>query len=296
MPNLENDVPHTLQSPLGTLEFNVADPTTKRKYLIEPEGYAIVPAAYRFTNDNISQGDGGVPHPPWKGGLVARFNVAYLIARADGSVDAEPACGQDLREMHDLLVAHLDELRKASADFDNQRLYWTPTGDGYGAGFSGNRRMITNILTSAWGTATPGDIGIHLPIELATPFPYAIDSIQQLTSIADGGSDTIDNTGTADLKPVIKAYGPFTSFGITNATTGGFIQYDGSLPGAASVASGHYAEIDFFRGTVTLDGDVSFLDAGIDPTYLDFWTLEKGENVVEPIGADIDVLWNIPWS
>lgn len=293
MPNLEENVQHTIQSPLGTLELNVEDATTKRKYLIVPDGYKIIPAALRATTNNLSQADGSVPHPPWRSGLVASFNVEY-IDRTSGQDKA--ACGEVLREMHDLLISHLDELTRVSDDFDNQRLFWTPTGDDYGPVAGGNQRMITNILTASWPTPADGTMGKRVLVEFATPFPYAIDSVQQLVSIADGDSDTIDNTGTSDLKPVIKAYGPFTSFGITNATTGGFIQYDGSRPGAAAVASGHYAEIDMFRGTVTLDGSVTFLDAGVDPATSDFWPLEKGDNLIEPVGADIDVLWNPAWS
>lgn len=293
MVNLESEVPHTLQCSLGTIDFNVAHPTTKHNFLIIPDGYRITPAALRYTSDPLSQADGSVPHPSWKDGLVAAFTVAYTLG---DQASSGPACGQDLREMDDLLSAFIDELRLQSDAFDDQRLLWTPTGDGYGALSGGNRRMLTNIVTSEWPTPTEGVLGYQVPLQFASPFPYAIDSVQQLTSIADGGSATIDNTGSADFFPVIKAYGPFTSFGIRNATTGGFIQYDGSLPGAASVAPGHYAEIDFFRGTVTLDGDVVFLDAGVDPNYSDFWTLVKGTNVIEPVGAAIDVLFNLAWS
>lgn len=294
MPNLEENIPHTIQSPLGTLALNSADPATGRKYLIVPDGYKITPAALRFTNDDLSQADGGVPHPPWRSGLVASFNVEYVIAKT--GADVEPACGADLREMHDLLISHLDELTRVSDDFDNQRLFWTPSGDGYGPDFGGNQRMITNILTASWPTPAAGSIGTRVLIELATPFPYAIDSVQQLTSIADGGTGTITLDGSSEFRPVVKAYGPFTSFGITNATTGGFLQYDGARPGAEAVASGHYLEIDFFRGTVTLDGSVTFLDAGLDPTVTDFWPLVKGDNDIEPVGADIDVLWNPAWA
>jgi hypothetical protein len=293
MINLESDVPHTLQCDLGTINFNTPDPATNRNYLIVPAGYKIVPAALRYTSDPLSQADGGVPHPSWKDGVVASFSVAYVMGdKGQGG----PACGVDLREMDDLLSAFLDELRFPSASFDQQRLYWTPSGTEYGPGAGGNQRMLTNILTSAWPAPVEGVIGYEVPVEFASPFPYAIDSVQQLISIADGDSVTVDNTGTSDFKPVIKAHGPFTSFGITNATTGGFIQYDGARPGAASVDSGQYAEIDFFRGTVTLDGAVTFLDAGVDPSVSDFWPLVKGTNVIEPIGADIDVLYNVPWS
>jgi hypothetical protein len=79
VPNLEWSVPHTIVTPQGSLDLNVVDPASKRKYLIQGANYKIVPSL-RVTQDNISQADGSVLHPRWKTGLVVTMTVEYVIA------------------------------------------------------------------------------------------------------------------------------------------------------------------------------------------------------------------------
>src|SRR5262249_44606909 len=81
------------------------------------------------------------------------------------------------------------------------------------------------------------------------------------------------------------------------------IGYDSSRPGAVSVGSGHYAEIDTWRGSIFLDGDSADLtaglttvfDAGPPPRYCDFWKLAVGHNPPD-FDTDTVVLWAPAWA
>lgn len=289
MPNLEWEVPHTIQSSQGELQLNARDAGSHpgRYYMVQPE-YKIVPSL-RVTNDLLSQADGAVLHPRWKTGLVASLVVNYQLRSADDIAEYEPACGADLRDMHDVLMTHLNALRQLTNS--TQRLLWTPTD-------YSNRRMLDSIQTLAWADpareAQSNETGVAFALE--SPFPHAIDLAQTVTPIADGASATIVMSGSSAFKPVIKAHGPSTDFAITNETTGKVFSYQGTRDGAQSLGALQYAEIDMFRGTIVLNGDVLDLDAGVDPEFTDFWTLEPGANVISASGAAVDVLWNQAWS
>lgn len=287
MPNLEWEVPHTLTTTEGSLELNQVDAMTGRKYQIQPD-YKIVPAI-RATTDNLAQADGSVLHTRWKTGLVASLTVHYLqTLGADESY--VPACGATLREMHDDLMLHLNAIRQLNG---TQRLLWVPTDYSTGGGLE---RMLDDIELLTWAEPVRDGTETGVTFSIECPYPYAIDSVQTLTSIASGGSSTLTNSGSSDFLPVMKAYGPTSAFTITNSTTGLAVEYDSTRPGASSIAGGHYAELDFFRGTITLDGNVSFLDAGLVPTTTDFFPLAHGANQILASGAAIDVLWNLAWS
>jgi hypothetical protein len=286
VPNLEWSVPHTIVTPQGSLDLNVVDPATKRKYLIQGANYKIVPSL-RVTQDNISQADGSVLHPRWKTGLVVTMTVEYVIA-SDGGVNVTPACDTDLREMHEALVTQLNALRSLQAA-ETQRLLWTPSG-------YGDQRLLDDIQLLSWPDPGTGDIATGVTFTLETPFPYAIDATQIDTEIADGATATITQLGTAEFLPVMRAHGPSTAFAIVNNTTGLLVSYDSTRPGAALIASGHYVELDFFKGTATLDGNVEFLDAGIAPDTTDYFPLVLGANEIAVSGADVTVLSNPAWS
>lgn len=289
MPNLEWEVPHTLVSSEGTLELNVTPGGTEapRRYAIQSD-YQMVPQL-RVTVDNLSQRDGGILHPRLKTPLRVTMTVHYQMGTNGDDVEYEPACGADLREMHDELMKHLNALRFLTDE--QQRLLWTPTD-------YSNRRMLDFVQTEAWGDPTrdPATNETGVTFQLASPFPYAIDLTQTTTSIAEGGSATITLAGSSNLCPVLRVQGPSTEFVITNETTGKLFAYDGSRPSALPLGGAQYAEIDMFRGTIVLNGDILYLDAGIDPEFTDFWTLEPGPNVITADGAAVDVLWNQAWS
>ena len=282
MPNLEWDVLHSLVTPSGTLDFNEVDSSGHRWQII-PDGYRIVPTL-RVTADNLSQADGSVLHPRWKTGLVAFLTVHYQVAVNDSPIEYEPACGEDLRTMHELLIRHLDEIRDYSSS-TQARLVWTPSG-------LGDDRMLTDIQLLSWPDPVqdgPLQRGVSFSIE--TPFPHAIDSTEIQTAISSGSTVTIANAGNTPQKPVVRVTGPDGAFAIENLTTDLKVEYDSSRPGAASVASA-YGEFDFFRGTVFQDGNGADLIAGVEPTTSDFWSLVPGNNSVKMTGAAAVVLSN----
>lgn len=292
--NLEFDVLHTLVSKFGELEMGVADLVTGRAYKITSDGYKIVPSL-RVTQDNISQEDGSVLHPRWTSGQVAIMKVEYWVMDVldDGTCpDGAPACGQDLHEMDELLTLHLNAIRKQSTDpAVNQRLRWQPTG-------YGDERMLDNIqLLQIWDPSYDlGGAQAAVTFAVESPFPYAIDATEIDTSLDDGIPTGIGNAGNADQSPVVRVAGPTAGFNLENLTTGEKFVYDSGRPGAAAIAAGHFAEIDFFRGTVFLDGDADDLVAGVDPIQTDYWKL--GANTTSSIwvvGASATVLSNNAW-
>ena len=292
--NPEWDVPHAIVSPKGTLEINQPGPVLSSGrfplFLITPP-YSIVPASLRTVVDNLSQADGVSLQPPFIGGMVATLKVTYWVQPTWDTDESrrELACGQDLREMDERLMLHLNALREFSSDPPAlQQLQWSPTGAA--------DRALTDILLSAWPTqdflgGDQGGVGMDVTFAVATPFPYAVSAATVDTSIADGGTAVITNNGDAKQSPVMRAFGPSTGFAITNERTAEVLSYDSSLPGASSIASGHYAEIDFFKGTVLLDGNPNDdLIAGLDPSVTDFFHLLPGTQTIAASGAAVLVV------
>lgn len=293
MPNLEWEVPHAIESPEGTLVLNVPDVVTGRCFRVYPDGYRIVPSL-RVTQDNISQADGSVLHPRWKTGMVATMRVAFHIAEGgDGVSDYVPACGADLREMDDELALHLNALRQLTTT--TQRLLWTPTG-------YGQQRMLDQVQLLSWPDPSYDGDEASQTFALETPFPYAEDATETSTALTAIIPSTLTNLGTAAFSPVARVAGPAFGFTLTNAddldADGNPLQlvYDSTRPGGLAIPPGHYAEIDFFRGTVYQDGSGVNLISGIDPTVSDFWRLVPGANIVTITGANATVLWNNAWA
>lgn len=251
--------------------------------------------ALRVTQDNISQADGSVLHPRWKTGMVATMRVAFHIAEGgDGVSDYVPACGADLREMDDELALHLNALRQLTTT--TQRLLWTPAG-------YGQQRMLDQVQVLSWPDPSYDGDEASQTFALETPFPYAEDATEQSQVIAAGTSGAaIVNVGNAAFSPVVRVTGPFLGFTLVNHTDLDplgvplEVLYDSTRPGALAVAGGHFAEIDFFRGTIYLDGSGVSLIAGIDPTLSDFWHLVPGSNTITISGAGATILWNNAWA
>ncbi len=284
--NLEWDAAHALVSPYGSLPLNTPGPSLSSGlfpvFLIVPP-YTIVPAM-RTTRDNISQADGSSIQPPYLTGLVATINLQYWTQPFSGeAAEREAACGQDLREMDERLSLHLNALRACSADpATMQQLIWTPTG-------LGGTRMLTWVFLASWLAPDFAESPlVHTSFELATPYPYAIDTTPTVTAIPASGSASITNTGTIGDKPVITV-GPSSAFTITNETTGETVVYDASRPGAIPIGGSDTATIDFFLGSITLN-DGTDLIAGLDPTHTDFFSLDPGATTLSVTGAGITVV------
>lgn len=271
-------IPHTLNTPVGSVVFNVEaalGSAADGGYLLLDRTACRMGAAARATVEDVPQSDGGIVHPVFVGG----YRVTIVVELLKEKISTDPACGALLVQLLDSIMANLNSLRDAGGG----RLLWTPTDH--------DQRMVDDLwLVGEADVSWDGPIP-KLSFELATPLPYAMVAAEVTTSIDDGASAVLNNTGSAKFWPVVKAYGPSAGFTIRNETTGRELVYDSALPGANTLASGHYIEFDFFRNTAFLDGDVALRMAGVDASASDFWPLAIGSNTVSVDGADIDVLW-----
>lgn len=289
MANNEWDCPQWITSRFETLYLN-ATYADGRRYQVKPEDFKVVPSI-RVTEDNLSQQDGSQVHPRFKTGIVVTMTVRLQqqIGGLDG--DYQPACDEMLVDMGEQIARVLNSIRDLTYA-DDQRYIWSPSGKA--------NRMLQDIVLLAWPEPVFGgdtDPEPMVTFSFESPFPYAVDEAETTTVCAEGVAEAIDNNGSANIWPVCKVHGPFTAFTIVNSD-GFMLEYDGTRPGAQSVASGHYAEIDFFRGTIFLDGDSTDLIPGIDPLTTDFFTLLGSPYASETIevtggsgGITMDVLW-----
>lgn len=261
-------------------------------------------AAQRITRSNIAQADGEITHRKFKSGQVLELTVQLWQ-------DIEhPACDGVLREMGDLLDLYL-----TSIENDDGIIQWTPTPfPGDGALYDREFVQLRSLGPSGQGASSFVSVNAErdeasvlttVTFALLSPIPYAIDATQTTTEITDG--TTVINTGNADSFPVLKVFGPTDSFAITNESIldeqGNplSIAYDASLPGAVSLGMGDYAEIDFFRNTIYLNGnEAASLKAGINVMLTDFWPLIPGENLFGVSGGYagdlIQMLWQSAWA
>lgn len=285
--NVEWDVPMTLLSPYATLDLNTVLPLVGNDapfYMVQPP-YQIVPAKFRPVSDSISQADGSSLQPPYIDGLVATLSVKYYVATRGDPAAKEPACAEDLRLMHQTLMGVLNSLRAYTADPQAQQRYlWTPTG-------LGDRRMLTDVLLASWPTVAYDGKEVTVTFSLGTPFPYAVDATEIDTVIADGTYVGVTNNGNAADSPVIEVAGATSVFTIENMETGEIVAYNGS-----TIPGGHFAEIDFFKGTIFLDGSGADLIDGFDPNITDFWLLAPNTTtMVHVVGANITVKSSNSW-
>ena len=291
MPNVEFDVGMEIVGPYipgGLLINQPITPLVNNAafyFQVRPGGYQIVPGKFRSVIDSISQADGASLQQPYIDGLVATMTIEYWEADRGDIAALNPACAENARLMDQMLMGVLNSLREWTTDPNNdQRYIWTPTGAA--------DRLLTNVLLASWPTLTLDPPLVSRTFSLGTPFPYAIDIAQLSPTITDGGSAVLTNNGNAKFSPVMQVQGPTTVFLITNEATGETLSYDGTRPGAVAIAGGHYAEIDFFQGSIFLDGSGADLVAGLDPVATDFFTLAPGAQTISITGADVVVLYN----
>lgn len=290
---VEWDIPFMLSTPQGNLLLNDQDSVTSGYYILD-QTKCSSSRDMRVTRDDIPQESGEILHPHYTAGYTATLALELWATKGDGGT---PACGEQLVDMWDRLMLHLNSILGDIPILDaNGRLYFTPTGK--------VERMFNNIRILALPVPTRDAQGfVEATFQVVSEFPYIWDAPETNTDITAGA--TVDNTGTADFYPVMKVHGPTNDFIITNHS---IVDQDGqpleviytaSLPGAESILSGHYAELSFFRDTVYLDGNQDNLKKGIDVQYSDFFPLVPGENVLTVsgyTGALIEMLWQPAWA
>lgn len=286
--NLEWSAPQRIVATYATVPLNQPIGLGSGKawfYQVQMDGYGIVPAKFRPVSDSFSQADGSSIQPPYIDGLVASMEIGLWVLPRGVEADKEPACGEDLRLMDELLMGALDSLRAFPEDPATQEYVWTPTG-------AGDDRLLAGVMLGAWPEPdfAPGPPEVRLKVVLASPYPYAQGAGTATTTITDGTSETVTNSGNTDERVLMRAYGPSIAFAITDLDTGRVVSYDSSRPGGVAIGGGDYAQLDFFDGTIYLNGDPDQdLIAGLDPVSTDLFALRSGDQVIAASGADVQV-------
>jgi hypothetical protein len=289
--NLEWSVDQSIVSPYGTVLLNqpMAVMSDGMAWLFDVaiDGYQIVPAKFRPVSDSFSQADGSSLQPPYIDGMVATMEVAYWVCPNGVEASKTPACDEDLRLMDEFLMGCLNSLRTLPTDPTTQQYRWRPSG-------SAEDRLLNGVMLGAWPVPdfSKGPPEVRLRFELASPYPFAVDDLILNTAIASGASAQVWNHGNCDALPVIRANGSTSAFVLEDTDSGLLLSYDSSRPGAVAIAGGHYAEIDFFAGSVEKDGsplEANNLIAGLDPSATNLFPLPPGATTLAASGAAIDV-------
>jgi hypothetical protein len=247
------------------------------RYLLDKNGCDMW-QELRANSQNVPQEDGSLAFERFTSGT-------FLKHRVELWKDAEPACDADLVRMMNNITLQLNSLIKLGME---GRFYWTP--------FGGAARILDYVRLASRIQWDWSGLAVAVEYTLDSPYPYTIDYLQISTTIGDGGSAVLENTGTAVMFPVFKVQGPLDAFTLSNDTTGYEINYSNNFPGAPSVAGGHYIEIDTFRNVAYLDGNLANRKPGIDVISTDFFGLVPGNNVISIQGASVDVLWQAAWQ
>jgi hypothetical protein len=273
----------TLTTPYGNLALNAA---SSYRYLVLNESSS-GGADLRATFDMIPQNDGQLNHPTYWSG----YGMTLTLALWYGD---EPACGYEAQVMLDTLGGHIDALVNPTG---TSRIIWTPE--------SMLARMVNDISLASRPVVSVDPRGdeaglVKVTFQVVSEFPYEMSEAEQTPATITGGTGlgtTLTNDGNTCTYPVFLVYGPTGYFELINLDTGKTLVYDSSLPGAQYIGTSEYVEVDMFRATVVLGGNVddSFI-SGIDMEQTAFWCLEPGANDVALVGASTcDVLWNDAW-
>lgn len=287
----EWEVPFTLTTPEGVLNFNATD-TAGRRFQLNP-GKCNATLPVRLTEDDMPQHDGKVPHRRWRSG----YGVHLAIEPLTDTGDPVCAAGADLVEMVDELGLHLNAMIRTGlvSGFPNARLSFTPTG--------ADCRMFDRLqLQSAPAVSNDGDLGgLLIEVDFDTPFPYYISCEETDTALSDTSFVTITNAGNTDYYPVIQveASPAFTIYNESILDVDGNplqIEYDSTLPGAVAITGTDYLEIINFQGTAFLNGSGANRLGGINFFTTDFFPLIPGDNEIAIVGAVATVLSNDAWA
>lgn len=255
-------------------------------------------ASMRVARDDLPQASGEIKHQHYKAGYEMHLRVEMWETIGEAG---KPAWRELLDQMCDLLQLHLNSIVGEDPLLDaDGRIQWTPDGVGVVDRMLNPIRLLEPPIFSNDGALTT------VTFAVLSDRPYAWDAPETTTTITGSATSTLTNDGTAPFYPVVKVHGPFTTFTLRNNTVLDLngqplaLIYDSSLPGAHSVGPGHYIEIDFWRNTVYLDGNVSNYKAGIDIAASDFWPISPGANAIQMTGGftgtSTDILWQNAWA
>lgn len=302
---LEWDQPSRLNTPNGDLLVNQAmtlfDGSTTGYFMVNAEQSTQAERAIRAVKDGVPQADGDILHRRYTNGTELPFVIQLWerIASSPGLDDGKPACGETLRLMLETLGYYLQAVLNGRG-----RWFWQPSG------YPDERmldecRWLVPVKRSLAGKLTT------VTFTLDSPFPYIIDATQGSSAGSGGpifvpaGTPTvIRNDGNHPFLPVIQALGPADAFTIENQSV---IDGDGEPlrivydsdrpfpPGESGVlASSDYGEIDTFKETIYLNGNLANLKPGIDWGETDYFFLAPGANTIVA-DVDCEFLVNNAW-
>lgn len=276
------DVEFELRAVAGTIVLNEAGDTWPKYGLVADRCTAGWDT--RVGKANVPAQSGSILRRRFKTGT----EVSLVVEPWED--DGQPACGRLLTEMMDDLRLVLDSLLLDTSGYG--RLTFTPTG-------LAARIFDAAMLLDIPRASITDKIRTEQPFTLDSPFPYLMSLTQRVESVFAGtGGTEVSNHGTADFWPVLKVYGPFSEFLINHEDLGMIIVYDDSFPGAPTISSGEYIEIDTFRNTAFVDGDQADAWPGIDVELSDFFpivpTATGGNTIVSDV--DVDFLINDSWA
>ncbi len=256
----------------GTLVLNTQ---SDRLYLLDQQGCSF-DISVRSTTDNVPQADGFILHHRFLTGTSIQLAIQLWES------ENHPACDILLAEMVDEISGAFRSLLNAG---DNAgRLTWEIDG--------GNNRILDDVRLLVYPSLTMNGPVSVITVTIDSQYPYAQDLTQQLTTITDGNTAVLNNTGSADYYPVFQVSNlSGSTFTLENVSTGIEFNYNDALPGALPITGVNYAEIDTFRNTIFLNGNSSNLKAGVVELSSDYWSLVVGNNTVGITGADVDILW-----
>lgn len=287
----EFDRPMTLVTPYGTLKINEVDGVGDPVY---PRTQCVVDACNagwqsRVVRTDIPGGDGSILGKGFATGVEVNMVVECWEEYE------QPACGQLRTSMMDTLRGHLYALLKDTAGI-GRLSYDVPDASIPVTGL--DIRMIDDVQLGPIENPKPVDqVRLQQAFTLDSPFPYSQRANQESIEI-DNTTGTITMSGTAFFMPVIKVFGPFTTFAITHNDLGVTLSYDDSRPGAPSIGSGQYVEIDTFRNVATKVAAGPVLSdamAGIVLSTSDFFPLVPGANSITT-DEDVVFLVNQAWA
>lgn len=234
----------------------------------------------RSTKDNVPQADGSILHCRYLTGMEMNLTVQLWENQAN------PACDQLQQEMMDTLMGYLYGLLNAG---DNQgRISWTPNG---GSSATSTQRMLDDIRLLTYPVETHTGVLAELAFTVDCALPYAED----LTQLAPSIPGTVVNAGNRPTYPVWQIYSG--NFILTNTTTGDTFAFDDSQPGCPDVGAG-YVEIDTFRNTAYLNGNLANLKPGIVMDSSDFFSIPPGTHTITcpGVGGASRGLINPAWA
>lgn len=286
MVTLEWDIPFEIISPQGTLTLNDVETATDCMFLLDRQKCSCGPLPLRITEDGVPQGDGSILHAQFKSGYMMKLAIQFWKDTDTAACDADLCAMTDLLNLH---VAALLNPNLADLESGDCRIVWTPSGVGSSAG----DRMLDRVQVLEWPSQELDDSPVPtVNLAFHSPYPYAPSVTEDLISLGA----TVVNNGTTDYWPVFEIDGAFTTFTLTNTTTGLQIIYDSSRPSGLAVGGGDFAEIVTFHNTMYLNGNSSNLKAGIDIENSDFFPIVPGPNVLTLTGASGSIKTHDAWA